>query len=206
MRANQRHAAHQGRQRPVGDQVLHLLRQRPYGGAGQQVPEGEQRVGLATTEVGLQVDDRARVQVPADPADRPVQQLPQSLGEERAAEELHRVRVLLAALALSDHVQVGGELGGGEVAGRDVLVRSQHLAPRLEPLPGDGDPGLLLLDDAAGLGLEHRALVVGAQPPHLLCLAGRAGRGEQTLHRVQRTVGVVRREGGIVRPAVAGVA
>ena len=48
---------------------------------------------LAATEIRLQVDDRGRVVVAGQPADRPADEIGQTFGEVGAAKELDRVGV-----------------------------------------------------------------------------------------------------------------
>jgi len=69
------------------------------------------------------------------------QQPPQAVGEEGAAEELHRVAVLLRPLVPVDLPQIGGELGLLVLATGDVLMRGHHLPPRLQTRDrADGSP------------------------------------------------------------------
>ena len=78
---------------------------------------------------------RRGVPVPADPPRRRGEQVPQALGQVGAAEELHRVHVLPRPLAARHLVQVGGELRAAHLPVPHVLVRRDHLPPRLEPVP-----------------------------------------------------------------------
>ena len=114
-----------------GQQLLGLLREVAHRKAGGDVPQRQHRVGLAATEVGLQVDDRRGVVVTRQAADRAADEVAQALGQVGALEELDRVGVVGVDLAAGgDLVEVGGELRGVEVAGGDVVVRLEHLAPR----------------------------------------------------------------------------
>ena len=91
-------------------------------------------MGLAAAEVRLQVDHRRGVLVAGQTPHRAADQVTQTFGEVGAREELDRLGVVLAGvLGRGDLVEVGGELGGLEVAGRDVIVRRQDLAPRAQP-------------------------------------------------------------------------
>ena len=176
-----------------------LLRRRAAG----DVVEREQRVRLAAAEVGLQVDDRvAAAAVQAFDGLR--EQLAQAGGDEGAAEELGRVLVLARRPALVDLVQVGGELGLLVAAAGDVGVRPHHVAPRLEAL----GRGRLEERRRDLLRLAAAVLVVADAQQLLLLLVELVGLlrrdgGEQALHAVEHAVGVVGREGLLVRPAVA---
>ena len=190
----------------VGEQqLLRLLRELTHRQAGRDVPQRQHRVGLAATEVGLEVDDRRGVVVAGEAAHRPADQVAETFGEVGALEELDRVGVVGVDLAArGDLVEVGGELGGVEVAGGDVVVRLEHLAPRLEPARCLG---------VVDRGLEDLLVVpVGRDPPQvqadrldLVSLRGLAQQRHQPLSRVERAVGVVVGERAVVRPGVAGV-
>ena len=99
--------------------------------SGEQVEERQHRVGLATAEVGLELHDRvaARSRQPLHGAG---QQPPQAVGEEGAAEELHRVAVLVRSFIQVDLPQIGGEFRLLILAAGDVLVWSHHLPPWLQ--------------------------------------------------------------------------
>ncbi len=91
-------------------------------------------MGLAAAEVRLQVDHRRGVLIAGQAPHRTVDQVAQALGQVRAREELDRLGVVLArVLGRGDLVEVGGELGGLEVAGRDVIVGREDLPPRAQP-------------------------------------------------------------------------
>ncbi len=67
-------------------------------------------MGLAATEVGLQLDHRVAA-LAAEPAHGVEEELAQPVGEEGAAEELDRLAVLVARLVAPHLVEVDGELG-----------------------------------------------------------------------------------------------
>ena len=96
-----------------------------------EVVEGDQAVGLAAPESGLELHHRVAAlpgQAPGGGAD----QVAQPLGDEGALEEASRVAVLLGRLAFHHLAEVGGELGLGEAALPHVAVRNGHLPPRLQ--------------------------------------------------------------------------
>ena len=74
---------------------------------------------LAAAEVRLQLDDRVAA-LAAEPPRRVQQQVAQPLGQERAAEELVRLAVLVLGLVAPHLVEVGGELRLLVLPGRDV--------------------------------------------------------------------------------------
>ena len=189
----------------VGEHVLDVLRVVAERRAGSQVPQREHRVRLAAAEVRLQVDDRRGVLVARQAPHRPIDEVAQTLGEVGAREELDRLGVVLAGvLGRGDLVEVGGELSGLEVAGRDVIVGRKDLAPRAQPRGFGRD----------SRRLEHLAVVlVGGQATQpqadRLDLVGdrrRADRDEQPLRGVQAAVRVVVAEGLVVGPVVARLA
>ena len=119
--------------------------------AGEQVIERQHRVGLAAAEVGLELHHRVAA-LAGEALHRADQQPLQALGEIGAAEELHRVPVLVRPFAEMHLPQVGRELGLLVAAAGHVLVRGHHLAPGLEAA------GRLALDGRAGaLALLARA-------------------------------------------------
>ena len=160
---------------------------------------------LAAAEVRLQVDDRRGVLIARQAPHRAVDEVAQALGEVRAREELDRLGVVLAGvLGRGDLVEVGGELGGLEVAGRDVIVGRKDLAPRAQPRRLRRDrrrlehlPVVLVGGEAAQAQADRLDLVGDRR---------RADRDEQPLGGVQAAVGVVVAEGLVVRPVVAGLA
>ena len=111
-----------GQQLIEARQILH---RRP----ADHVIERQHRVGLAAAEVGLQLDDRiaARARQPLGGAD---QQVAQAVGQIGAAEEFARIAVLGRRAAVVHLGEIGRELGLLEFAGRNVLVRLDHFAPR----------------------------------------------------------------------------
>ena len=187
-----------------GEQVLQGLGERSEAHPRGEVPQREHRVGLAATEVGLQVHDRGGVLVPGEAAQRPLDQVAEAVGQVGAGEELDRVGVVAARLdAVRDLVQVSGELGRLEVPGRDVVVGRQDLPP-------GSQPGRLRSVHSSPQGAA--VVLVGGHPAqvepdaaHLLGGLGRVDRCQQPFGRVERAVGVVVGEGVVVRPLVAGL-
>ena len=98
------------------------------GAAAQQVVKRQHAVGLAAAKGGLELDDRLAV-LPADAAQRLHQQPLHALGDIGAGKELHRVAVLIGALAARHLRKVGGELGVFVAPLRHVRVRLDDLAP-----------------------------------------------------------------------------
>ena len=114
----------------------HIGQPRQLGGVGArgQVVQRDQRVGLAATEVGLQLDHR----VPAlacQPFGRSREQVAQPLGDVGARKELMRVLVFGLGAAVGDEVQISRILGLHEVPAGHVLVWCDEFAPRFEPRP-----------------------------------------------------------------------
>src|SRR5262245_38629443 len=93
--------------------------------------ERDEGMRLAAAKVRLQLDDRIAT-FAAQPARRVHQQVPKALGEERPAEELLRLAVLVLRLVTPHLMQVGGELGLLILARRDVPMRRDDLPPRLQ--------------------------------------------------------------------------
>lgn len=58
-------------------EVLYILRELVLRHAAGQMPQGQHRVRLAATEVGLQVDHRRCIVVATEPADRSADEIPQ---------------------------------------------------------------------------------------------------------------------------------
>ena len=115
------------------EKLLRILGELADPETGGHVPESEHRVGLAATEVGLQVDHRRGVGVPRQSAHGAADEVAQTLGEVGATEELDRVGIVGVSFGARGHlVEVGSELRGVEVARRHVVVWRQDLAPRLE--------------------------------------------------------------------------
>ena len=96
------------------------------------MPERHHRVGLAAAEVGLQFDNRAST-LAGKPYQCAGQQPLEPFGDERAAEELGRILILVGAFVLIDLPQVGGKLGLLVGALHHVAVRSDHLAQGFKP-------------------------------------------------------------------------
>ena len=127
-------------------------------------------MGLAAAEIGLQVHHWRTAVVPFEPLDGSGQQILQSFGQIGAIEKLDRIAVRIARLAHAlverDLVQVGREFGRGEPSGSHVVVRTNHLAPRLHALSGS-DHERLVLADLACVVLVHGALQGVAYPAHI---------------------------------------
>ena len=205
--ADQHGAAH-GRQPSSVYALQHLVdagqtgRRRPR----EQVVQRQHRVSLATAEVRLQLHHRV-ASASGKPLHGADQHLPQAGGQIGAAKELRRVAILVGSLAEEHLPQIGGELRLLIAPAGHVLMRGHDVAPRLQPghRPGGrhgpaGPPPL-----TAHLLLKahpQQLLLVRIDLPHLGCRY----RGQQPLHRVQGTVGIVRRKGFLVRPLVAMVA
>src|SRR5690606_22191236 len=138
------------------------------------------------TEVRLQLDDGVAA-LAGEPPHAGEKQLAQALRQERAAEELDGLAVLVATLSEVHLPEVGCELGLLVLAARYVRVRRHDLAPRLE-----GTCGRRLDERATGLPLLVAHLLVEADPEglrlHLLDLL-RLGPGrdrtEQPAHGVE---------------------
>ena len=162
-----------------GHQVLDLLGHVLRGNAAEQVVEGKHRVGFTATEVGLKVHHGAGVAVAAHATQGPAEQIPQTLGEVGAGEELPRVAVLGAGGLTGVHqVQVGGEFRGGELAARHVVVRMDHFTPRLQPAARLERCLPRPLHLLAGLVLVDGAPQIGAHLAHI-------GRGIGGSHRLE---------------------
>ena len=110
--------------------AAHLIEagQAGQGLAGAEVIEGQHGVGLAATEVGLQLDHRFTA-LAVEPFEGEAQQGPHAGGNEGTAVELGGVGVLLAADATTHLVEVGGELGLLVLARGHIGVGHDHIAP-----------------------------------------------------------------------------
>ena len=117
------------------------------------------------------------------------------------------IAVFVRSLSEMHLPQIGGELGLLIAAARHVLMRRHYLPPRLEvarALALDSRPG--------GLAPFPSHLLVEPQAQefhlHLLDLVGLRGRdgGKEPPCGVESAVGVVTREGLLVRPLVAMIA
>lgn len=168
--------------------------------------EGEHRVGLATAEARLNLDDGIAAGA-REPLQGSNQEATDALGDVGPPEEVLRIPVLVAAFAAVDLRQVRHKLRLLITAGRHVRVGRDDLAPRLQArrrLAFNGGRGRLPY-------LALRILLV-AKAHHLLALSLhldrlRSGNGlEQALRAVEGTIRVVGRERLVVRPAVADVA
>ena len=156
------------------------------------VVKGEHGVGFAAAEVGLQLDHRVAARLTRQAPERALKEPGQAVGHVGATEELDGVAILAGGITALDLGEVGGKLGLGVAAARDVGMRHHHLAPRLEPGRGCA---LQLQRLASGLLArllgEHRA-------QHLLAHVGQLGRLlsggdglQQALGAVERAVGVL---------------
>ena len=189
----------------LGQQLAHAG-QVAGGRARGQVVQGDEAMGLAAAEVGLQLDHRVAA-LARQPPGRGGQQVPQALGEIGAGEEGPWVLVLGVGPALSHRVQVGGELGLVEAPGPHVGVGDDDVAPRRQPGLGGalGGAGRDLAVLGARLGLEHLAQQVAAEVAHGLALVEVAEGFQQALHGVEGPAGVVAGEPALVGPVVAGL-
>ena len=106
-----------------------------------QVVQRDQGVGLAPTEVGLQLDHRVAALARQAPG-RAGQQIAQSLGYVGAGVERVRVLVLGLSAARCDQRQVGRVFGLLEAPGGHVGVGRDDVAPRGEPGLGGSLGGL----------------------------------------------------------------
>ena len=179
-------------------------RQAGQGLAGAEVVERQHRVGLAATEVGLQLDHRFTA-LAVEALEGDAQQVAQAGGDEGAAVELAGIGVLRAADATAHLVEVGGELGLLVLAGDHIRVGGDHIAPGHQA-------GLHLVLDrhlvagaVAGPLAEHLLLQFLAQGADRLCGLGRGDVAAEAGGGVEGAVGVVGGEGFLVGPAVAGV-
>ena len=91
--------------------------------------DAEHRVGLAATEVGLQLDHRLTTET-VEALQGDAQQVFEALSDEGAPEELDRVGVFGAADAAMHQIEIGGELGLLVTAVDHVRVGSDHIPPR----------------------------------------------------------------------------
>ena len=124
--------------------------------------QGQHRVGLAAAEVGLQLDHRVSgLAIEAKQGD--AQQILEATGDVGAAEELGRVGVFRAALALAHLVEVGGELGLLVATCDHIGVRGNHIAPGHQACLDLVLCGGLVADLVAGALGEHHLLELGAQ-------------------------------------------
>ena len=171
-----------------------------------QVIQGDHAVGLAAAEIRLQFDDGIAATA-RQPPRRPHQQIPQTLGQIGAGEELPRVLVLRVGSALQHLEQVGGELRLIEASRRNVSVRRDDLPPRRQTRLGLTLGGFrrCLATLGAGCLLEHLAQQVMAEISNLAPLVEVAEGFEHALHRVERPQRVVARERPLVRPLVADI-
>ena len=124
--------------------------------------QGQHRVGLAAAEVGLQLDHRVGG-LAVEPKQGDAQQILEATRDVSAAEELGRVGVFRAALALAHLVEVGGELSLLIPPVDHILVRGNHIPPGHEPCLDLVFGGGLVADlVACPLGV-HLLLKLGAQ-------------------------------------------
>ena len=116
----------------------------------------DQGMGLAPTEVGLQLDHRIAART-RQPPSRPGQQVAQALGDVGASKERLRIPVLEFGAAIDHLFQVGRVLSLLEAACRHICMRRDDVPPRCQPRLwrslgrlGSGTTAL-----AAGLLVEH---------------------------------------------------
>ena len=148
--------------------------------------ERQHGVGFTAAEVGLQVDDGAGAFLAGYPAQRPPQQVGETIGEVGALEEGDGIRVFaVRILADGDCMQVGGELSGGERTPHDLLVGADEVAPSGEPFPSfqfdGGAPPVLtvrLLGQHGALQLQLDRLYVGGRIWRIRC-------AQQQNHRIE---------------------
>ncbi len=86
---------------------------------------------VISAEVGLKLHHRISA-LARDALDTAHEQALQTFGQERAAEELLRLPVLVRTLPQVDLPEIGGELRLLVAAARDIGVWRDHFAPRLE--------------------------------------------------------------------------
>ena len=162
-------------------------------------------MGLAATEVGLQLNDG--VAAPSrEAADCPDQQALQAFRQVGPPKELDRIAVLIRPFAQVHLPEVRSELGLLIAPARDVLVGCDDLPPWLE---AGGDSAS---DGGARLPAPFPTrLLVEAHPqqfhlePFELVRLRRRYRGEKPAHGVQCPIGVIAREALLVGPFVAVV-
>ena len=171
--------------------------------AGEQVVQGQHRVGFAAAEVGLKLHHRIAALV-AEAAGRPDQQPLQTFGEVGAPEKLHRVAVLVRALAEVNLPQIGGELGLLVAAAGHIPMRRDDLPPRFQRRRRgalDRAPGLPA-PRAARLLVEAHAQQFHLEAFEVLRLGGRH-RGQEPGGGIQRPIGIVAGKALLMRPAIA---
>ena len=115
-----------------------------------QVPQGDQRVRLATTESRLETDDPVPALAAAPERARdPGKHRGQSARQIRLAEELLGVEVHLGGRALDDRPEVCREDRLGETSFADVLVRCRDGVPGFECLAHDCAPSSWIAESFA---------------------------------------------------------
>ncbi len=167
--------------------------------------EGQHRVRLATAEVGLELNHR----VPTTGSKPPYsadQHCLQALGQIGPAEEFHWIPVLVRPLFEMDLPEVGSELRLLVQATRNVLVRHDNLAPRLQiggdrAFDGRACASTLL---ASHLLVQHQPPQLNLDLPHFVGL-GRGDCSQQPFRGVQRPICVIARENFLMRPPIAVV-
>ena len=162
-------------------------------------------VGLAAAEVGLKFDHRiaARAGEPPGSAD---QKRAESVGKVGAAEELPGIPIFRWRAASVDLAEIGGELRLQEIAGCDVMVRFDDLAPGQQAtgrIDGNlhqplGLAALLVAPKLSEPGAQYRV----AHPAESFSKYPGADGFQQATHGIQRTLGIVIGKRLVVRELV----
>ena len=165
--------------------------------------QGKHGVGLAATEVGLQLNDGIATPT-RDAADCPDQQALQAFRQVCPPKELDGVAVLVRPFAQVHLPEVGRELGLLVAPARDVLVGCDDLPPWLEAGGDSASDGGARLPSPfpARLLVEAHPQQFHLEPLELFRLRRRY-RGQEPSHRVKCSIGVIAGEGLLVGPLVA---
>jgi len=172
---------------------------------GEEMIEGQHRVGLSPAEVRLQLHDGVAA-LAGQALHGPYKQSSEALRQVGAMEELNRVTVFVSPFPQVDLPEVRGELGLLVPAAGHVLMRADHLPPGLQAardLAFDGAAGALSLL-GAHLLVENRAPKLRLHLPDFIGLERRDGR-QQPLARVEGPVCIVAGKGLLVGPSVPNV-
>ena len=143
-------------------------------------------MGLASAEVGLQLDHRVAA-CPGQPFGGSRQQITQTLGDVGAGEELTRILIFGFGAAVGDLPQIGRVLGLHEVPAGHIFVRCDDVAPRCQRRLGGalGRLGRGAAALATGFLVEHSAHQTVTQLVDLGALASVAEHLQQSFHRVE---------------------